>query len=111
MRDRRGPLPVVPSVLQVCFQLGTLSLSKTCFRCPASNDCTGIPQSEYKSSRLPEDNFPLDLEMKGRSALARAMNISMRVERDTPEGCCSGEVNRDDRRYYGGVCTCNEGTQ
>ena len=63
-------------------------------RCPASNDCTGIPQSEYKSSRFPEDNFPLDLEVTGRSALTRVMNITMRVERDTPEGCCSGEMNR-----------------
>ena len=64
-------------------------------RCPASNDCTGIPQSQYSSSRFPEDNFPLDLEVKARSsALARAMNISMRVERDTPEGCCAGETRK-----------------
>ena len=45
------------------------------------------------SSRFPEDNFPLDLEVKGRSALARAINITMRVEKDTPEGCCSGEMD------------------
>merc|ERR1711971_234588 len=59
------------------------------YRCPASNDCTGIPQSDYLSSRFPEDNYPLDLEVKGRRALARAINITMRVEKDTTEGCCS----------------------
>ena len=30
--------------------------------------------------------------MKGRSALTRAINITMRVEKDTPKGCCSGEM-------------------
>ena len=96
MRDRRWPLPVVPSVLQVLQNVSHVSDEYFFLldRCPASNDCTGIPQSEYKSSRFPEDNFPLDLEVNGRSALTGVMNITMRVERDTPEGCCSGETTR-----------------
>ena len=62
-------------------------------RCPASNDCTGISQAEYRSERSPENSFPQDLENSGRSVLARASNITMRAEPDTPAQCCAGNNN------------------
>jgi len=56
------------------------------YRCPASNDCTGISQSEMVSSRSPEYDYPISLEDSSRMLM---MNVSMRAEPDTDmETCC-----------------------
>merc|ERR1711868_250085 len=56
------------------------------YRCPASNDCTGISQSELKSSRSPQYDYPISLEDSSRMMM---LNVSMRAEPDTDmETCC-----------------------
>ena len=51
------------------------------FRCPASNTCSGLSQSETLLSRSPAHSYPATLDKQG-------LNLLSRAEPDSPRGCC-----------------------